>query len=72
MHLTGRRSLPEARVRLLLEPHVDPGHALHLLTSEALAHAVQKLSGPPGVTPEAAPFSFLCFVRATKKAAGAR
>ncbi|MEU9209586.1 alkaline shock response membrane anchor protein AmaP [Streptomyces sp. NPDC048415] len=37
--LTGRRSTPEARVRLLLEPHVDPGHALHLLTAEALAHA---------------------------------
>ncbi|MFJ6830960.1 alkaline shock response membrane anchor protein AmaP [Streptomyces sp. NPDC091209] len=39
VHLTGRRSLPEARVRLLLEPHVDPGRALHLLTVEALAHA---------------------------------
>ncbi|MGW3667317.1 alkaline shock response membrane anchor protein AmaP [Streptomyces sp. NPDC005141] len=39
VHLTGRRGLPEARVRLLLEPHVDPGHALHLLTAEALAHA---------------------------------
>ncbi|WP_328556289.1 MULTISPECIES: alkaline shock response membrane anchor protein AmaP [unclassified Streptomyces] len=39
VHLTGRRTLPEARVRLLLEPHVDPGHALHLLTVEALAHA---------------------------------
>ncbi|MFF4351842.1 alkaline shock response membrane anchor protein AmaP [Streptomyces sp. NPDC001530] len=37
--LTGRRSAPEARVRLLLEPHVDPGDALHLLTAEALAHA---------------------------------
>ncbi|MFD4412963.1 MULTISPECIES: alkaline shock response membrane anchor protein AmaP [unclassified Streptomyces] len=39
VQLTGRRSTPEARVRLLLEPHVDPGHALHLLTAEALAHA---------------------------------
>lgn len=39
VRLTGRRSLPEARVRLLLEPHVDPGHALRLLTEEALAHA---------------------------------
>ncbi|MFE9094911.1 alkaline shock response membrane anchor protein AmaP [Streptomyces sp. NPDC007264] len=37
--LTGRRSAPEARVRLLLEPHVDPGDALHRLTTEALAHA---------------------------------
>ncbi|MET7701189.1 alkaline shock response membrane anchor protein AmaP [Streptomyces sp. NPDC005485] len=37
--LTGRRSTPEARVQLLLEPHVDPGRALHLLTTEALAHA---------------------------------
>jgi hypothetical protein len=33
---------------------------------EALAGAVRKLAGPPGVTPEAAPLSFLCFVRATK------
>ncbi|MFF1655670.1 alkaline shock response membrane anchor protein AmaP [Streptomyces sp. NPDC058255] len=39
VQLTGRRGTPEARVRLLLEPHVDPGHALHLLTAEALAHA---------------------------------
>lgn len=39
---------------------------------EALAHAVRKLSGPPGVTPEAAPFSFLCFVRATKTPKSAR
>ncbi|PKT72772.1 alkaline shock response membrane anchor protein AmaP [Streptomyces populi] len=39
VRLTGRRGLPEARVRLLLEPHVDPGHALRLLTVEALAHA---------------------------------
>ncbi|MFD9460925.1 alkaline shock response membrane anchor protein AmaP [Streptomyces sp. NPDC060027] len=39
VRLTGRRSLPEARVRLLLEPHVDPGHALQLLSSEALVHA---------------------------------
>ncbi|MFF1812072.1 alkaline shock response membrane anchor protein AmaP [Streptomyces sp. NPDC058251] len=39
VQLTGRRGTPEARVRLLLEPHADPGHALHLLTAEALAHA---------------------------------
>ncbi|MFE5141814.1 alkaline shock response membrane anchor protein AmaP [Streptomyces fagopyri] len=37
--LTGKRGAPGARVRLLLEPHVDPGHTLHLLTTEALAHA---------------------------------
>ncbi|BBC37558.1 Membrane protein [Streptomyces graminofaciens] len=37
--LTGRRSAPEARVRLLLQPHVDPGEALRRLTTEAVAHA---------------------------------
>lgn len=37
--LTGRRSAPEARVRLLLEPHVAPGEALTRLTDEAVAHA---------------------------------
>ncbi|MFG2311603.1 alkaline shock response membrane anchor protein AmaP [Streptomyces sp. NPDC048566] len=39
VRLTGRRSRPEARVRLRLEPHVDPGWALNRLTEEALAHA---------------------------------
>ncbi|MFJ7072311.1 alkaline shock response membrane anchor protein AmaP [Streptomyces sp. NPDC098781] len=38
-HLRGRRSAPEARVRLLLAPHVDPGTALTDLTTGALAHA---------------------------------
>ncbi|MER6158026.1 alkaline shock response membrane anchor protein AmaP [Streptomyces sp. NPDC001868] len=38
-HLTGRRNAPEARVRLLLQPHVNPGDALQTLTTEALAHA---------------------------------
>jgi hypothetical protein len=38
-HLTGRRSAPEARVRLRLEPHVDPGTALNDLTTQALTHA---------------------------------
>ncbi|GAB2737939.1 alkaline shock response membrane anchor protein AmaP [Streptomyces bullii] len=38
-HLTGRRSAPEAHVRLSMEPHVDPGTALHDLTTGALAHA---------------------------------
>ncbi|MDQ0759686.1 alkaline shock response membrane anchor protein AmaP [Streptomyces canus] len=38
-HLTGRPDAPRTRVRLLLEPHVDPGTALHLLTAEALTHA---------------------------------
>jgi len=39
VQLTGRRSAPEARVQLLLEPHVDPGGALHHFTTESLAHA---------------------------------
>lgn len=37
--LTGRRTAPSARVRVLLEPHVDPGTVLHALTTGALAHA---------------------------------
>ncbi len=37
--LTGRRSTPQARVRMRLEPHVDPGDALYRLTTEALTHA---------------------------------
>jgi hypothetical protein len=37
--LTGRRSAPEARVRLLLAPHADPGDVLHRLTTGALARA---------------------------------
>ncbi|MFD7133162.1 alkaline shock response membrane anchor protein AmaP [Streptomyces sp. NPDC059894] len=37
--LTGRRAAPEVRVRLLLEPHVDPADALHHLTAESLTHA---------------------------------
>jgi Zn-dependent protease with chaperone function len=32
----------------------------------ALAEAARRLAGPPGVTPEAAALSFLCFVRATR------
>ncbi|KUN18974.1 hypothetical protein AQJ23_37105 [Streptomyces antibioticus] len=39
VHLAGRRNAPETRVRLLLEPHVDPGTALTHVTSEALTHA---------------------------------
>lgn len=39
VQLTGRRAAPEARVQLLLEPHVDPGAALDHLTANALAHA---------------------------------
>lgn len=38
-HLTGRQDAPEAHVRLLLEPHVDPADALHHLTTQALTHA---------------------------------
>ncbi|MFE4579777.1 alkaline shock response membrane anchor protein AmaP [Streptomyces chartreusis] len=39
VHLTGRRSTPQTRVRLLLAPHVNPGTALNDLTDQALAHA---------------------------------
>ncbi|GAA3782259.1 alkaline shock response membrane anchor protein AmaP [Streptomyces phyllanthi] len=39
VELTGRRSAPEARVRLVLEPHADPGDALRRLTAEAVTHA---------------------------------
>ncbi|MPY50027.1 alkaline shock response membrane anchor protein AmaP [Streptomyces acidicola] len=39
VRLTGRRSTPEARVRILLQPHIDPGDALHRLAAEAIAHA---------------------------------
>jgi uncharacterized C2H2 Zn-finger protein len=38
-HLTGRPDAPGTRVRLLLEPHADPGATLNHLTSEALTHA---------------------------------
>ncbi|MEU2284373.1 alkaline shock response membrane anchor protein AmaP [Streptomyces sp. NPDC013178] len=38
-HLTGRRDAPQAHVRLLLEPHVDPGDTLDHLTAESLTHA---------------------------------
>ncbi|MGY0023045.1 alkaline shock response membrane anchor protein AmaP [Streptomyces sp. cg35] len=37
--LTGRRSTPQARVGLTLEPHAAPGRALHLLGEESLAQA---------------------------------
>ncbi|CAL9603395.1 hypothetical protein SUDANB126_05483 [Streptomyces sp. enrichment culture] len=37
--LAGRRTAPRARVRLLLEPHADPGTVLHALATGALAHA---------------------------------
>jgi hypothetical protein len=37
--LKGRREAPEARVRLVLEPHVDPATALDHLTGQALTHA---------------------------------
>ncbi|WUQ19606.1 alkaline shock response membrane anchor protein AmaP [Streptomyces sp. NBC_00236] len=37
--LTGRRSEPRARIRLLMEPHAAPEEALGRLTDEALAHA---------------------------------
>ncbi|WP_055491575.1 alkaline shock response membrane anchor protein AmaP [Streptomyces sp. TP-A0356] len=37
--LTGRRGAPEARVQLLLAPHVDPRDALDRLTTGALTQA---------------------------------
>jgi hypothetical protein len=39
VRLTGRRTAPTARVRLLLEPHADPTRALGRLSRETLAHA---------------------------------
>jgi hypothetical protein len=39
VELTGRRGAPEARVRLVLEPHVDPGEALRRLHAEAITQA---------------------------------
>ncbi|MFF9014330.1 alkaline shock response membrane anchor protein AmaP [Streptomyces sp. NPDC014870] len=37
--LTGRRTAPRTRVRLLLEPYASPGAALTSLSTEALANA---------------------------------
>lgn len=37
--LTGRRSAPQARIRLLMEPHAAPDKALGRFSDEALAHA---------------------------------
>ncbi|MGW4033534.1 alkaline shock response membrane anchor protein AmaP [Streptomyces sp. NPDC004838] len=37
--LKGRRTEPEARVRLLLEPYASPAKTLTRLTTEAIAHA---------------------------------
>lgn len=37
--LTGRRTAPQARVRMRLEPHAVPAEALRGLSDEALAHA---------------------------------
>ncbi|MER5434820.1 alkaline shock response membrane anchor protein AmaP [Streptomyces sp. NPDC002588] len=39
VRLTGRRDAPRTRVRLRLEPHVDPATALDELTTRALAQA---------------------------------
>ncbi|GLP65795.1 hypothetical protein TUSST3_24150 [Streptomyces sp. TUS-ST3] len=39
VRLTGRRTAPTARVRLLLEPHADPARAVGRLSRETLAHA---------------------------------
>jgi hypothetical protein len=37
--LTGRRTAPQARIRLLMEPHVAPGPTLRGLSEGALTHA---------------------------------
>ncbi|MFF4247000.1 alkaline shock response membrane anchor protein AmaP [Streptomyces sp. NPDC001822] len=37
--LTGRRTAPRARLRLLLEPHAAPGPTLRSISEGALAHA---------------------------------
>ncbi|MFF1922299.1 alkaline shock response membrane anchor protein AmaP [Streptomyces sp. NPDC058221] len=37
--LTGRRSTPQARIRMLMEPHAAPDAAVGRLADEALAHA---------------------------------
>ncbi|MGW7267298.1 alkaline shock response membrane anchor protein AmaP [Streptomyces sp. NPDC054842] len=39
VRLTGRRTGPRTRMRLVLQPHADPGDTLHLLATRALAHA---------------------------------
>jgi hypothetical protein len=39
VRLTGRRTAPTARVRLLLEPHADPVRTLGELSRETLVHA---------------------------------
>lgn len=39
VRLTGRRTAPTARLRLLLEPHADPARTLGQLSGETLAHA---------------------------------
>lgn len=39
VRLTGRRSAPSARIRLLLEPHASPSESLNRLATETLAHA---------------------------------
>ncbi|MFF8605421.1 alkaline shock response membrane anchor protein AmaP [Streptomyces sp. NPDC015346] len=50
--LTGRRSAPRTRVRLLLEPYASPGAALDSLTTDALAHA-RTSTGLPALPTEA-------------------
>ncbi|MCM2414902.1 alkaline shock response membrane anchor protein AmaP [Streptomyces sp. RKAG290] len=39
VRLTGKRSAPQARIRLRMEPHAAPQEALGRLSDEALAHA---------------------------------
>ncbi|KUN04102.1 hypothetical protein AQI95_22000 [Streptomyces yokosukanensis] len=39
VYLRGRRTAPTARIRLQLDPYVDPSTALNEVTAQALAHA---------------------------------
>ncbi|QXE37522.1 alkaline shock response membrane anchor protein AmaP [Streptomyces sp. GMY02] len=39
VRLTGRRSAPSARIRLLLEPHASPSESLNRLATETLTRA---------------------------------
>lgn len=39
VRLTGRRSTPQARATLTLEPHAVPGEALRLLSQDSLRQA---------------------------------
>ncbi|MFM9367116.1 alkaline shock response membrane anchor protein AmaP [Streptomyces sp. Da 82-17] len=44
VRLTGRRTTPQARVRMLLTPYAEPAAALHLLTADSL-HGARTSAG---------------------------